>query len=339
MNTKATGTKFALVMAVALFVVFSAASAWAAPLTLKFAGIGAVEHSSTKEMNQFAKNVEEKSDGGIKVRVFPASQLGDYTLVYEEITKGTVDMALIPIPTEYDSRHQITLVPGLAKDYKEIGTVFAKDSWLYNVCDKLHKDLDVVFLGFQIEGFGGIGSVKPVNEPLDPNSKKDMLCRISTMELDKFVIDAMNYSSVTIPYADLYTALQTGVVEGWYGGAALHSYEGYRDILKNYYNLNLFVESYQFVVSKKTWDKLTPEQQTLIVSEADDLCKRSVGIAEEEENHYLQLMKEGGMNVYTYSADELAPLHNKIQSDVWKKLDKLLGKELADDLQKQMAKN
>ena len=328
------GTTITMMAVTALLVFLSAFAAEAKPVTLKFAGIDAVELTSTKEMVKLAESVEQKTGGEVKVRVFPANQLGDYTLIYEEITKGTIDMALIPIPTEYDQRHQLTLVPGLAKDYQEIATVFAKDSWMYRTCDELHKALDVVFLGFQIEGFGGIGSVKPVNEPLNPDSKKEMLCRISTMELDKFIIDAMNYSSVTIPYADLYTSLQTGVVEGWYGGAAMHSYESFRDILKYYYNLNLFVESYQFVVSKKSWDKLSPEQQAVLKQEAEDLCARSVQISAEMEQHYLDSMKEAGMNVFTYTAEELAPLHERIQTVVWPKLDKLLGKELADDLQK-----
>ena len=307
------------------------------PITLKFAGINPVEHSSTVEMKKMAKNIEKETNGEVKVRVFPAGQLGDYTLVYEEITKGTIDMALIPIPTEYEPKHQITLVPCLAKDYNDVKKIFAKNGWLYNTVDKLHKNLDVVFLGFQIEGFGGIGSVNKITDPMNPKTPKNMLCRISTMELDKFVLDALNYATVTVPYSDLYTALQTGVVEGWYGGAAVHSYQGYRDVLKNYYNFNLFVEAYQLVVSKKSWNKLTPEQQAVIAKDADILCKNSITIAEKEENEYLKKMKEAGMNVYVYTAEELTPINERVKKVVWPKLDKLLGKELTNDLMKQFA--
>lgn len=50
------------------------------PITLKFAGINPVEHSSTVEMKKMAKNIEKETNGEVKVRVFPAGQLGDYTL-------------------------------------------------------------------------------------------------------------------------------------------------------------------------------------------------------------------------------------------------------------------
>ena len=328
--------KISVFVAVLLAVVFvTRGIAEAKPITLKFAGINPVEHSSTTEMKKMAKNIEKETKGELKVRVFPAGQLGDYSLIYEEITKGTIDMALIPIPTEYEPKHQITLVPCLAKNYDEVKKIYAKNGWLYKTVDKLHEKLDVVFLGFQIEGFGGIGSVNKITDPLNIKTPKNMLCRISSMELDKYVLDALNYATVTVPYSDLYTALQTGVVEGWYGGAAVHSYQGYRDVLKNYYNFNLFVESYQLVVSKKCWGKLTKAQQDVIVKNGDLLCKDSVAIAEKEENEYLEKMKKAGMNVYIYSAKELTPINDQIKKVVWPKLDKLLGKELTNELMKQ----
>ena len=330
-----------LVFMVMLCVVIFAGerTALAKPITLKFAGINPIEHSSTVEMKKMAKNVEAATDGAIKIRVFPAGQLGDYSLVYEEITKGTIDMALIPIPTEYEPKHQITLVPGIAKDYNEVKKVFAKDGWLYNVVKKLHEGLDVVFLGFQIEGFGGIGSAKEISDPLNPNTPKNMLCRISTMELDKFVLEALNYPTVTIPYSDLYTALQTGVAEGWYGGAAIHTYQSYRDVLDYWYNFHLFVEAYQVVVSKKSWDELTPEQQDILRTEAESLCANSIAIAENEENECLGKMKEAGMKVYIYTADELEPINHQIRTVVWPKLNLLLGQELTDNLMKEFLTN
>ncbi|OUO93528.1 TRAP transporter substrate-binding protein DctP [Cloacibacillus sp. An23] len=310
-------------------------TAEAKPMTLKFAGINPIEHSSTVEMKKLAQNVEAATNGEVKVRVFPAGQLGDYSLVYEEITKGTIDMALIPIPTEYESRHQITMVPGLVRNYDEIGEVFARDGWLYNVVKDLHEGLDVVFLGFQIEGFGGIGSSKEISDPLNPDTPKNMLCRISTMELDKMVMDALGYPTVTIPYSDLYTALQTGVAEGWYGGAAIHTYQSFRDVLDYWYNFNLFLETYQFVVSKQSWDKMTPEQQRIIATEAEALCVNSIDIAKSEEKDCLEKMKEAGMNVYIYSSDELEPINHQIRTKVWPQLDQLLGKELTDSLMKE----
>lgn len=331
---------FLMFVAVVCAVMFIRGSiAEAKPITLKFAGINPIEHSSTVEMKKMAKNIETATDGAIKVRVFPAGQLGDYSLVYEEITKGTIDMALIPIPTEYEPKHQITLVPGIARNYNEIRDVFAKDGWLYNVVKELHEGLDVVFLGFQIEGFGGIGSAKEITDPLNPNVPKNMLCRISTMELDKLVLEALNYPTVTIPYSDLYTALQTGVAEGWYGGAAIHTYQSYRDVLDYWYNFHLFVETYQLVVSKKSWDELTPEQQEILRSEAEALCVNSIAIAENEENDCLNKMKEAGMKVYIYTAEELEPINHQIRTVVWPKLNTLLGQELTDELTNEFLKD
>ena len=48
-------------------------------------------------MKEVAKEVSAKSNGRIDIKIFPANQLGDYTLVYEELIRGTIDMALISV--------------------------------------------------------------------------------------------------------------------------------------------------------------------------------------------------------------------------------------------------
>ncbi len=65
--------------------------------------------------------------------------------------------------------------------------------------DELHTRLGVKLLGFQMEGFIGIGSTKPVNEPLNPEVKKGILLRIPNMEVFKLGAEAMGYRTITSP--------------------------------------------------------------------------------------------------------------------------------------------
>jgi len=58
-------------------------SAAAAPLVLKFAGQNPPEHFATVSMNEIAKEVAQKTNNRVQIKVFPANQLGDYSLVYE----------------------------------------------------------------------------------------------------------------------------------------------------------------------------------------------------------------------------------------------------------------
>src|SRR5690625_1113415 len=62
---------------------------------IKIAGYQPDDHPSTQLLYKFAEQVEENTDGRIQMKVFPASQLGDYITIYKEIMEGTIEMGLI----------------------------------------------------------------------------------------------------------------------------------------------------------------------------------------------------------------------------------------------------
>ncbi|MCF0248299.1 MAG: C4-dicarboxylate ABC transporter substrate-binding protein, partial [Synergistes sp.] len=101
-----------LAAAALVFVLWGAGSADAAPLVLKFAGQDPADHTTTNAMKQIAKEVEKESKGRIQIRVFPANQLGDYSLVYEELIRGTIEMAAISFPSQFDNRMDLIYVQG-----------------------------------------------------------------------------------------------------------------------------------------------------------------------------------------------------------------------------------
>ena len=84
-------------------------------MILRFANQVPVEHTATKLMHQVADEVKEKTNGRIEIVVYPANQLGDYTLVYEELIRGTIDMAAISIPSQFDPRLELTYINCLSE--------------------------------------------------------------------------------------------------------------------------------------------------------------------------------------------------------------------------------
>ena len=74
-----------------------AGPATAAPIVFRFAGQSPPDHMATKTMEQMAKEIKDGTKGRVEVKVYPASQLGNYSLVMEEMIRGTVDLSLIHI--------------------------------------------------------------------------------------------------------------------------------------------------------------------------------------------------------------------------------------------------
>ncbi|NMD17808.1 MAG: TRAP transporter substrate-binding protein DctP, partial [Synergistaceae bacterium] len=158
--------KLSVSLVVAVCMAVFLAGAWSSPseakaeITLRMAGQSPADHQSTLGMQKVSKWVAEATNGRIDIKTYPSSQLGDYTLVYEELIRGTIDMALISIPSQFDSRLELIYVPYLMRDYGEAAEVFKQGGWLFNKMAELHGELGVLFLGFNVEGFGGLGLTK-----------------------------------------------------------------------------------------------------------------------------------------------------------------------------------
>ncbi|MFR5879425.1 MAG: hypothetical protein ACLUEQ_00700 [Cloacibacillus evryensis] len=95
--------KFAILMTAVIVSAMMATAAMAAEqITLRFAGQQPTEHLCTKMMRDFAKEIEQKTKGRVKITVFPANQLGSYELVMEELIRGTVDMSVTSFASGFD---------------------------------------------------------------------------------------------------------------------------------------------------------------------------------------------------------------------------------------------
>jgi len=324
------------VICMSMFVV----GAWSVPseakaeITLRMAGQSPADHQSTLGMKKVAKWVGEATKGRIEIKVYPASQLGDYTLVYEELMRGTIDMAVISIPSQFDSRLELIYVPYLMGSYAEAKNVFKQGGWLYNKMNELHGNLGVKFLGFNVEGFGGLGLTKEPKDVLNPKVKKDLLLRVPPMDTFKIGAEDMGYTTVSIPYAELYTALQTGIAEGWTGGSPVHSYQGFRDVIKHYYQINNYVETESYLMSKQVFDKLSKADQKIIADACAKAAFESIAISEKEDREFFKKLQDYGVKGYWYTGEQLKALAANARKVTWPKLEKRLTKPLIDEMMK-----
>lgn len=323
-----------VVVAFALVLGFTA-SAFAAPeMTLKFAGQGTVEHTGTKMMEQVAKEVFEKTNGRIEIKVYPANQLGDYTLVFEELIRGTIDMACISVPSQFDPNLEVTYINCFVTGYPDAKKVFAADGWLYKKMNELCSKLGVRVLGFQVTGFIGIASTKPVKDPLVPGVDKEVLVRIPNMDVYKLGAEAMGYKTVTIPWAEVYTSLQTGVCDGVDGMDTIAAWDNLKDVMKYWYQLNYSVENWNYLMSEKTWGKLSAEDQKIIADACAKVTETGVELAQKDQDLHLNYMKEKGIEVFTYTPEQLEPIFKAV-SATWPQLKGKFDPQMIDEFTKE----
>src|SRR5699024_8596166 len=139
---------------------------------LQVAGQYPEEHINTESLQSFTDEVVNGTEGDVDFKVYPANSLGDYPLVYEEVIKGTIDMALITLPIDYDEVFESLYINYLAEDYDEAKYIYGPDSNLFKIVEEANDQLGVKFLGFHAEGFTGISTTKEVDSPLNVADNK-----------------------------------------------------------------------------------------------------------------------------------------------------------------------
>ena len=137
-----------LVKKLALAVAISASmSAIAQAATLKLSHVRPQETAIDMDAKRFAADVAEATEGKVKIKIYPASSLGDYTVVQERVGLGAIDMAVQPPASSADKRFQVVYMPYLVKTWDDAQKVFAKGSPMRQTVADLYGGQGIKVLG------------------------------------------------------------------------------------------------------------------------------------------------------------------------------------------------
>lgn len=263
-----------------------------AVITMKLAHFAADDHPGNIASKMFAEAVEKRTNGKIKIIIYPNNALGSPPEVLEQNILGAVDMSL---PTQgqlgkYSKKFNCVMLPFIFNDYKHADRVLDGKfiQWAVPDLDKA----GLVFLSNWEWGFRNLTNSKhPVKNPEDV---KGLKIRTPPELPTQAAMEALGAIVATINFNELAMALKQGTVDGEENPiAVIYSnkiYETNKYLTMTGHNYNSMVH----VISKKVWDKLTPEQQKIMKEEskkAGDWMRKSV--RDDEANQIKQLEKFG----------------------------------------------
>jgi len=310
--------KKVLTIALVLLAAFAMVTTAEAKMVLKLGHYANAEHAGNKAAQMFAEGVAKRTNGEVKVEIYPNNELGNPPEVLEQNVLGVIDMSL---PTQGQ----------LAKYSKKFGCVmlpFAYDGYdhAYKVLDGpfiewAHKDLEdagLVFLANWEWGFRNLtNSVRPINHPDDA---KGLKIRTPPELSNQAAMEALGATVQTIQFSELPMALKQGVVDGQENPVsviyAYKIYETQKYLAMTGHTYNSMVH----VMSKKTWDKLTKEQQQIVKEEskkAGDYMRKTLRDAEADQ---LAKLEKLGMEVTRPNVAEfkakMGPAYERMKASV-----------------------
>jgi tripartite ATP-independent transporter DctP family solute receptor len=258
----------------------------------------------TNAIERFAELVDQKSNGAIKIRVFPQS-LGVEQQLTQAVMNGSVDMGIISNGNagRFTSAFYVFDLPFVFKDndsmLKALRTPLGQERLA-----QFEKDLGLKVL-FPVHF--GVGrdiqtSKRQIKTPADIRGLK---IRVLSTPVDLSIFKAWGANPTPVDWAQTYTAIQQGVVEGMQVPYTALKAQKWYEILHDNLRIDYLFLFEPFHMNAKLWQSLTPEQQKVLTDaakEAEEFHYQDVKKLITEDRKFLET--EGKMRFYDPSPQE-----------------------------------
>lgn len=263
-----------------------AAPAAAPEITFKFAELNSDDNINTRVGYKFAEYVDEMSNGRIKIEVYSSSTLGDEKTCLNALQMGggTVDMYrgntnslsdygfrklnMFGLPFIFTSRETMWKV----LENEELGQAFLSEG--------TEVGAGMVGLFYTDEGARNMFTTKEISGLGDI---KNMKIRVPETELMMDTMTALGAQPTPISYSELYSSLQTGVVDGAENGYPGYSSNKFYEVAP-YYLLSGHTFSPGIVLmAEAKWNALSPEDQQILLDAGQKASDWNKGEIDAEE--------------------------------------------------------
>jgi tripartite ATP-independent transporter DctP family solute receptor len=318
--------KFSVILCIMVLslTVFMQANAQSADVVIKLGHIAEPTTPYAQGAEHFAKLVAEKSNGEIEVQVFPSSQLGGQKELIEGLIFGTVDMALTGTAVLGTFQPQVALfdMPFLFKDRGHA----------YRALDSVGMDIGkalepkgIKLLGYMENGIRHLtNNIRPVQSPAD---MKGLKIRVMNNKVYIEMVKALGASPTPMAFAELYSALQQGTVDGQENPSAHIFTKRFFEVQKHASLTGHAYAPEPMLISMMTWNKLSDEHRTLIQEAATESIAWQRKLSTDQDEEFWTKIKETGkMSVITVDRQ---PFIDATKS-VYEEMAKIVGQDNID---------
>ena len=330
--------KFLVISAALLICALMAPSvSFAAPeYKWRMAQVHPVDSDYDQRAKDFSRKVFERSNGRIQIDVFSGGVLGDWTETFEMVSRGSLEMNMAQANANFDPKLNLAYYfPYLVKDIDEAQKVYGMNGWAYKIIQDLWAAHNVKALAVIPLGMSGVSlKNKPANYA-DPAAAKNMKVRVMPIKPCELTYEGMGYISTPIPYAEAYSAIQTGIADGQMGGPPFQAWQ-FKDVNKVWIQYNDYFESWWIAVNLDVWNKLSPEDQEILQTAAlEESAVQWVRAAAEDEKYRQKLKDEYDWEIVILTPEELTAMADHVHKTVWPRMEEIVGKELMDRIYKE----
>ena len=301
-----------------------AGAAGACEITLRSSDTHPEGYPTVAAVEEMGRLVEERTDGRICVEVFHSAQLGEEKDTIEQTQFGVIDMNRVSMGpfNNIIEETQVVSLPYIFRSPEHMHAVM--DGEIGDEILAAFEEHDLVGLAYYDGGSRSFyNSQKPIQSMDDLAGMK-----FRVMQSDIFVdmVDALGANATPMPYGEVYSSIQTGVIDGAENNWPSYESSGHFEVA-GYYTLDQhLIVPEVLVMSKASWDKLTPEDQEIVRQAAKESVPFMRELWAEREAQSEQKVRDAGVEVIADIdkqpfIDAMGPVYEKhVTSDVLKDL-------------------
>ena len=292
----------------------------AAPIVMRLAETHPQDYPTTKGDYEFARLVKERTNGRIVIEVFHSKQLGEERAVIEQVQLGAIDM----------TRVSISAVSSFVRDLDafQLPYLYRNADHMWKVLNgpigdeifKKHEPFNFVGVGWFESGSRNFYTKKQVKTVSD---LKGMKIRVQQAPLMVGMVQALGAVATPLPFGEVYSALQTGVIDGaennWPSYLSTSHYE-----VAKYFITDEHTRVPEITVgSKRVFDKLSKEDRAIIMKAAKDAVPYQIKLWNDFEKVAEKTVREKGSTITEVSPaekqkfmDAMKPLYDKQPAEI-----------------------
>jgi len=309
---------------------------------------GATEDSGTSEMEEvelkvglvvgdwsphykaaeaWSEALDEQSDGKVKLTIYPDGQLGGEREMMEAVQNGTLDIGLLSsvVYANFEPKMSVLEIPYLVSTFEEAEALM--DGEVGEKLSELMLENGIRNLAWAHNDFRIITNNK--TEITTPDDLSGVKMRVPESKILTDWFQDEGALATPMPFPDIYTALQQGVVDGQDNGPILtfagkfFEHQDYLTVSNHQYS------PIGFFISEETWSGLSEDVQELLASTAIEAAEIEKEEIRNMNEHAIQSMEEAGLDVFYPEAEDLEKFKETTDPFI-EEIRSIVGDELTD---------
>lgn len=277
-----------------------------------YAHAGATTHTTHMAAQKFADLVEEKSNGRIKITIYPNRQLGDEREIMENVMNGTIDMATnsTPILTTVAPALEALQLPFLLNSYDIEQQAFQSEA-MKKLLDSVGQSMGVKILGPHDLGMRHIAN--NVREVTNPEDLAGLKLRTVQSPIMTDIFQTLGASPTPMAYGEVYTALQTGTIDGEEINLTSIVSEKHLEVLKYVTLTNQFPFPAVVLINQKVYEQLTDADKQILEEAAKEMQDYMFAEIKKIDEEALAQIKAANIQVTELTDEQLQAFVSKTE--------------------------